>query len=63
MVCASLPAEPAQSDCVIWRSDTEEVILDGLLTFVGGLEAIQMGTEADHCVKSAYRKVIAIVLG
>jgi hypothetical protein len=31
-VCASLPAEPAQSDCVIWRSDSEEVILDGLLT-------------------------------
>ena len=63
MVCASLPAEPAQSDCVIWRSDTEEVVLDGCRHVFGGLEAIQMGSEADHYVKSAYGKVIAIVLG
>ena len=63
MAHVSSPAERARNGCGIWRSDTEEVVLDGCRHVFGGLEAIQMGSEADHYVKSAYGKVIAIVLG
>ena len=58
MAHVSSPAELARSDCVIWRSDTEEVIrLDGFAEhLVGDPEVIQMGTEADQ-----YREVLVQV--